>query len=111
MTNDKQRERLVELIQASVNGCARNWAEVISDYLFSKGIIVPPCKVGGTAFCVLTGLYYLEDGVYECTLDAIEKDNICRVTYIDIVGIRVSLDNMFSTKEEAEKAMKGVNEK
>ena len=46
MTNDKQRERLVELIQASVNGCARNWAEVIADYLLANGVIVPPCKVG-----------------------------------------------------------------
>ena len=37
------RERLVELIQESVNGCARNWAEVIADYLLENGVIVTPC--------------------------------------------------------------------
>ena len=42
MTNDKQRERLVELIQASVNGCARNWAETIADYLLANGVIILP---------------------------------------------------------------------
>ena len=44
MTNDKQRERLVELIQASVNGCARNWAEVIADYLLANNVMALPYK-------------------------------------------------------------------
>ena len=46
MTNDKQRERLVELVIASVNGCARNWAEVIADYLLANGGLFPPLKIG-----------------------------------------------------------------
>lgn len=40
------RDRLIELIQESVQGCARNWAEVIADHLLSNGVIVPTCKVG-----------------------------------------------------------------
>lgn len=40
------KDRLIELIQQSVNGCARNWAEVIAEYLLANGVIVPPCKVG-----------------------------------------------------------------
>ena len=36
------RERLIELIQESVKGCARNWAEVIADYLLENGVIVAP---------------------------------------------------------------------
>ena len=34
------RERLVELIQESVNGCARNWAEVIADHLIANDVVV-----------------------------------------------------------------------
>ena len=36
-----ERERLIELIQKSVDGCARHWAEVIADYLLANGVIVP----------------------------------------------------------------------
>lgn len=32
------RDRLIELIQASVNGCARYWAQVIADYLIANGV-------------------------------------------------------------------------
>ena len=33
----EQRDRLIEIIQSSVGGCARNWAEVISDGLIENG--------------------------------------------------------------------------
>ena len=35
-----ERERLIELIIASVKGCARNWAEVIADHLLANGVKV-----------------------------------------------------------------------
>ena len=39
------RDRLIELIQNSVDGCARHWAEIIADYLLANGVIVPVrCK-------------------------------------------------------------------
>lgn len=44
------RERLIGLIQDSVDGCARHWAEVIADYLLENGVVVPPCKVGQTIY-------------------------------------------------------------
>jgi hypothetical protein len=44
------RDRLIELIQDSVGGCARYWAETISDHLLSEGVIVPPCKVGDIVY-------------------------------------------------------------
>ena len=47
------RDRLIELIQKSVNGCAKNWAEVISEYLLANGVIVPPCKVGDMVYFVI----------------------------------------------------------
>lgn len=34
------REKLVEIIQNSVGGCARNWAEVIADGLIAHGVTV-----------------------------------------------------------------------
>ena len=47
-----EREKLIELIQNAVNGCARHWAEVIADHLLSNGVIVPPCKGGDTVYCI-----------------------------------------------------------
>src|SRR5574344_977674 len=34
------REKLVEIIQNSVGGCARHWAEVITDGLIANGVTV-----------------------------------------------------------------------
>lgn len=34
------REKLVDIIQNSVGGCARNWAEVIADGLIVNGVTV-----------------------------------------------------------------------
>ena len=40
------REKLVEIIQNSVGGCARHWAEVIADGLIAHGVTVQECKLG-----------------------------------------------------------------
>ena len=37
------REKLVEIIQNSVGGCARYWAEVIADGLLTQGVTVQEC--------------------------------------------------------------------
>ena len=34
------REKLIELIQSAVNGCATYWAGLIADYLIANGVIV-----------------------------------------------------------------------
>ena len=44
------RDRLIELIQNAVNGCASYWAKIIADYLLANGVIVPPCKVGDMVY-------------------------------------------------------------
>lgn len=36
------RDRLIELIQSAVDGCARHWAEKIADYLIENGVIAIP---------------------------------------------------------------------
>ena len=37
---DRVKEKLVEIIQNSVGGCARHWAEVIADGLIAHGVTV-----------------------------------------------------------------------
>ena len=44
------RDRLSNLIQIAVGGCAKYWADVIADKLISEGVIAPPCKVGDTVY-------------------------------------------------------------
>ncbi len=36
------REKLIELIQNSVGGCARHWAEIIADYLIANNVTILP---------------------------------------------------------------------
>ena len=39
------REKLIELIQSAVNGCATYWAGLIADYLIANGVTIPVrCK-------------------------------------------------------------------
>ena len=40
-----ERERLIELIQKSVDGCAENRTATIADYLLENGVVVLPCMV------------------------------------------------------------------
>ena len=46
------RETLIDLIQNSVDGFARNWAKIIADHLLANGVIVPPVKAGDTMYAV-----------------------------------------------------------
>lgn len=40
------KEILSNMIQNSVDVCAKDCADVIADRLLAEGVIVPPCKVG-----------------------------------------------------------------
>ena len=48
MENEKQRERLVELLRKSGASFERALPEEISDYLIANNVVVTPCKVGDT---------------------------------------------------------------
>lgn len=43
MTNDKQRERLVELIESHKYWCV---PDELADYLLANGVVCPPVKIG-----------------------------------------------------------------
>ena len=109
------RDRLVEMIQDSVNGCARHWAEIIADYLLANGVMVPPCKVGQTVYIIDDG----DEGTESYVLDVI----VTTIGY-DIGGFWITMSlplglkqnayagertfgkTVFLTKEEAEQNLK-----
>ena len=114
------RERLIELIQKSVDGCARNWAEKIADYLLENGVIVPPVKVGDTVYVLHNTVERIELGLSDCIYETV-VDAICingtveyHMCYKKIVHPDCDFftekdigKTVFLTKEEAEKTLKG----
>lgn len=99
------REKLIELIQDSVGGCARHWAEIIADNLLANGVIVPPCKVGQTVYCIrhdkASKPFVKPLGVLSITADGNGKFAVF-TTKEDLWCLTA-----FPTREEAEKALKG----
>ena len=94
------RDRLIELIQNRVRGCARRWAETIADYLLANGVIVPPCPIGTKIYILVTKrakpypeYTFIKDS--ELTFSNLER-------VIERFGKTV-----FLTREEAEQALKG----
>ena len=99
------RDRLIEMIQKSVGGCARNWAEIIADHLLANGVIVPTCKVGDT-------VYYL--GGFDGTIIhakkvkrvCVDKDGLVFTVIGKYMDLDIRQDEAYLTREEAEKALK-----
>jgi hypothetical protein len=109
------KDKLSELIQSAVGGCAKYWADVIADKLISEGVIVPPVKVGDKAYH-LTGI----DTRRELDLTDIFEGKVCSISkQEDALWIFCRYDNgltywytesdigrkLFLTREEAEKAL------
>ena len=124
---NKQRERLIELLNNVHNG----WdgtkdvpyqhisdVEELADYLLANGVIVPPCKLGDTVWYISTenpfvafekelkarkdtspieGILITKDGFYINTYNFQEAIN-----YFDKVGE----DYAYLTKEDAEAEIK-----
>ena len=133
MTNDKQRERLVELIRQGEKAFADKYEgkvmlhidelyEFIADYLLANGVIVPPCKVGETVFKIVK-LYgdripiIVEGEVFEIALTHENGEIKKRFYFLEKGGNKIInryslwLDfddfgkTVFLTKEEAEQAL------
>lgn len=101
-----ERERLIELIQSAVGGCARHWAEVIADYLLAHGVIVPPCKVGDTVY-YLGGLYnsLIRSATVEEIIANSNGVSDLLVNSENGVTFENSIDIFYFTREEAEAAL------
>lgn len=98
------RERLIEMIQNSVGGCARYWAEVIADHLLANGVIVPPCKVGDTVY-YSTGIHGRIVG--EATVEEIyfSESDFSFLVNTKYTSFVLQQHEVRFTREEAEKAL------
>lgn len=118
-----QREKLIELLPLAVQKCrgsAGGFGD-IADYLLDNGVVVLPCKVGGTVFintadshiptmCTVQGVYFTLRGNYVrlYPLSQPKKWLGNRSCYY-----KVSLSSLgktlFITHEEAKAALKEKN--
>jgi len=114
------RERVIKLIQSSVDGCARHWAEVIADHLLASGVIVPPCKVGDTVYmpwvwdgtrgvAILDITHIIDDGLqaYVETDFHTDDENYYNKYCCGRFGFDDFGKTVFLSREEAEQALKG----
>lgn len=111
MKNDKQRDRLVELlIEYDTMRMMRHSIEDCADHLLADGVIVPPCKVGDKVYFVFEGDVLSDEiTLIEVTESAMYLST-CSERYMLIDGYLYSemLDEKaYFTKEEAEEALKG----
>lgn len=111
------RERLIGLIQDSVDGCARHWAEVIAHHLINNGVILPPCRVGENVYIIEDGVvmrYYILEVAkhnngrmyFKCVPyrkdGTVDWFNFCTNFADESIGKTV-----FLSRDEAERALKG----
>ena len=99
------RERMIELIQDAVGGCARHLAEIIADHLLANGVIVPPCKVGDTVYYI-TGIHGRIVG--EATVEEIyfSESDFSFLVSTKYTSFVLQQYEVRFTREEAEKALK-----
>ena len=100
------KEQLIKLIQTSVGGCARNWAEVIADSIIKDGWTKHPYKLGQIVYIADKN----DTEVFEAITTAFyqtERDIFYLVKFKDGIRGAYSLDEIYPTKEEAERALKG----
>lgn len=106
------RERLIELLmQGELNADKKGFfncsqskqkAEIIADYLLSKGVIVPRCKVGDAVYCINRKIFH---NYIKCI--TITTKGLSYVTYWDSTYHDEDFDEViFLSEEEAEKALK-----
>ena len=122
METEKQRERLVELIKNAKNDKNLCWydlydlcsedgccAEYFADYLMSNNVMVLPCVVGQTVWCIYNyekpkefqvSVLSMSENHYSFTIEA-NKGVFKHYCDKDAVGKWV-----FFTKEEAENVLK-----
>ena len=119
MNKVTDRDRLIELIQNAVNGCARHWAEIIADHLLANGVIVPPCKVGDFVWLVFTPKYPANPNDYGKWF--MSDDGVQRIIYgkkglsietwnMGVIPAKELGKKLFLTKEQAEEKLKELKD-
>ena len=106
------RDRLIELLKGaetkvnealSVPLALDEWLSIYADHLLSNGVIVSPCKVGGTVYYIAFGKVYKG----KCHAITIHENSV-QIHLYDYDGdnASISANRVFLTKEEAERALK-----
>ena len=114
------RDKLSEIIQSAVGGCAKYWADVIADKLIAEGVIVSPVKVGQEVYTnfAMQGWYFRSnDKPYSAKIVFIGFNNseemgggFFNIAY-ENRGYMLQFNfsdlgkKVFLTREEAEKAL------
>ena len=115
------RDRLIELLCSAPLGCRtfeqqyyKSTITKIADFLLANGIIVPPCKVGDTAYVV--DYTRLGNMIFECEIEEISHFSYGTYYYLNwglhIPRFKACQEDSFGktvflTREEAEQALKG----
>lgn len=121
MQTEKQRERLVELLDKAFLECDDNYGrpctEQVADYLMSNNVVVLPCKVGDKIFAVSASL----KTIYECEVTHIISQKCglaifgtlpyCKEPRAICSEYDVGKDYVFLSREEAENVIKERKEK
>ena len=120
MTNDKQRDRLVELLDKSdatlKNTKKEHHNGYRANYLLANGVLCPPCKLGDTVYRVVTmgtGVTFKRiphTHIYKEVPQTIKTFIRCvEVTKNNFFDVCENWDKKaFASKEEAENALGGV---
>jgi hypothetical protein len=111
-----ERQRLIELLDEcrGIEGIGMELVEKHADLLLTNGVIVPPCKVGDTVYCVYKGNTIVNALVADWKKETF-GDWLFRA-YFSVNGSSITLlfgDNnigktVFLTRDDAEKALEGM---
>ena len=118
MTNDKQRERLVELLHkveldylefSIMHPCEKSLTAFTVDSLLANGVIVPPCKVGDKVWTKYGDKFEIE------RIEILKDAKIFRCGNPNTDDYMAFFDDeigtyVFLTKEEAEETLGGVQD-
>lgn len=105
------RDKLSEIIQSAVGGCAKYWADVIADKLIAEGVIIPPCYIGQEIWHITKhydGRNEIRKGKVSMLQQKSDKSWKIRITVNSSVWDFTPNEigtQYFLTKEEAEKAL------
>ncbi len=122
-----QIEKLTELLDAAFLNCDDNYgmpsANQVADYLLENGVVVLPCKVGDYVYVLNRNKTRVQKMVGEAPdirCVCVDEDNLCMATCKDrdygVCAHRFRNDlsefgkTVFSTREEAEAALKKIQE-
>lgn len=102
-----ERERIIEIIQKSVDGCAEYWAGEIADGLLDNGVTVLPCKVGDKVYQRdNVGRIYeheIKKIVYDTGLIAFDESAIGKTVFLTREEAKIPLKKLEAKLEKIRK--------